>query len=136
MRRVYEMLLRLYPADHRALFAYEMLAVFEEAAGDRRGCGRLAFLRFVFTELLALVTGALTEWVAKLGGRHLPENAAGRGGTPDEMLEAQQRLKITLARMEYAIAHHQFQKARFYSEEERKERAALRLLGKKHEIAE
>jgi hypothetical protein len=33
--------------------------------------------------------------------------------------------------MEYAIAHHQFQKARFYSNEERRERDNLGLLQEK-----
>jgi ATP-dependent Clp protease ATP-binding subunit ClpC len=36
--------------------------------------------------------------------------------------------------MEHAIAHHQFEKARFYSEEERKARENLRLLQQRHQI--
>jgi ATP-dependent Clp protease ATP-binding subunit ClpC len=36
--------------------------------------------------------------------------------------------------MEHAIANHQFEKARFYSEEERKARENLRLLQQKYQI--
>jgi hypothetical protein len=42
--------------------------------------------------------------------------------------QIQKRIDFAVARMENAIAHHEFEKARFYSEEERKERENLRLL--------
>lgn len=79
MNRVYANLLRLYPYDHRAFFAAEMLTAFEEAAQEQRARGRAAFLRFALAELLGLLRGAGSEWIAKLTcdpairGRCLPD---------------------------------------------------------------
>ncbi|MBI4164611.1 MAG: ATP-dependent Clp protease ATP-binding subunit [Acidobacteria bacterium] len=53
---------------------------------------------------------------------------------PEEMIDVQKRIKFVVHRMENAIAHHEFEKARFYSDEERKERENLRLLREKYNI--
>ena len=45
---------------------------------------------------------------------------------PGEVADIQKRIKFIVHRMENAIANHEFEKARFYSDEERKEREALR----------
>ena len=45
---------------------------------------------------------------------------------PEEVSEVQKRVKFITHRMETAIANHEFEKARFYSEEERKEKENLR----------
>ncbi|MGA2718685.1 MAG: ATP-dependent Clp protease ATP-binding subunit [Candidatus Acidiferrales bacterium] len=50
---------------------------------------------------------------------------------PDEVSEVQKRVKFITHRMETAIANHEFEKARFYSEEERKEKEHLRMLREK-----
>jgi ATP-dependent Clp protease ATP-binding subunit ClpC len=50
---------------------------------------------------------------------------------PEEVTEIQKRVKFITHRMEAAIANHEFEKARFYSDEERKEREKLRLLREK-----
>ena len=55
---------------------------------------------------------------------------------PEEMIDVQKRIKFVLHRMENAIASHEFEKARFYSEEERKEREHLRTLREKYHIDE
>ena len=47
---------------------------------------------------------------------------------PPEFAEIQKRIKFIVHRMENAIANHEFEKARFYSDEERKERENLRQL--------
>jgi ATP-dependent Clp protease ATP-binding subunit ClpC len=47
---------------------------------------------------------------------------------PEEVTEIQKRIKFITHRMEAAIANHEFEKARFYSDEERKEREKLRQL--------
>src|SRR5258705_7420330 len=47
---------------------------------------------------------------------------------PDEVAEVQKRVKFITHRMETAIANHEFEKARFYSEEERKEKENLRIV--------
>ncbi|MBI1939975.1 MAG: ATP-dependent Clp protease ATP-binding subunit, partial [Acidobacteria bacterium] len=55
---------------------------------------------------------------------------------PEEMIDVQKRIKFVVHRMENAIASHEFEKARFYSDEERKERDNLRLLREKYNIDE
>jgi len=53
---------------------------------------------------------------------------------PDEVREAQRRIKFTVQRMEASIANHEFEKARFYSMEENKERESLRILRETHKL--
>lgn len=55
---------------------------------------------------------------------------------PQEITDVQKRIRFIIARMENSIANHEFEKARFYSDEERKERDNLRELQKKHNISE
>jgi len=55
---------------------------------------------------------------------------------PDELAEIQKRIKFIVNRMEAAIANHEFEKARFYSDEERKERENLRALREKYNLDE
>ena len=79
MISVYTTLLRLYPRDYRAMFAREMRRAFEITASDRRAFGRAGFLRFALAELIGLIQGAASEWIAKLTtdrairGRTLPD---------------------------------------------------------------
>jgi len=53
---------------------------------------------------------------------------------PEEILEVQKRIRFIVHRMDSAIANHEFEKARFYSDEEKKERESLRILREKHHI--
>ncbi len=53
------------------------------------------------------------------------------GAIPPEIVEAQARVRTIVNRMENAIANHELEKARTYSEEERKERDTLHLLREK-----
>ena len=53
---------------------------------------------------------------------------------PEEFTEVQKRIKFIVHRMENAIANHEFEKARFYSDEERKERDNLRALRDKYHL--
>src|SRR3982075_1592462 len=55
---------------------------------------------------------------------------------PGELTEVQKRIKYIVQRMENAIANHEFEKARFYSDEERKERENLRALREKYHLDE
>lgn len=65
------------------------------------------------------------------------ENEEGRESSPAERLaDIQKRLASIAQRMESAIANHEFEKARFYSEEERKERENLRLLRQEFNLEE
>src|SRR5271155_2248321 len=53
---------------------------------------------------------------------------------PEEITEVQKRIKFIVHRMDSAIANHEFEKARFYSDEERKERENLRALREKYNL--
>ncbi|QOY86970.1 ATP-dependent Clp protease ATP-binding subunit [Paludibaculum fermentans] len=53
---------------------------------------------------------------------------------PPDISDIQKRVKFIVHRMETAIANHEFEKARFYSDEERKERENLRLLREKYNL--
>ncbi|HEY2169438.1 MAG TPA: Clp protease N-terminal domain-containing protein [Candidatus Angelobacter sp.] len=55
---------------------------------------------------------------------------------PEEVVEARKRLKFISARHENAVENHEFEKARFYSDEERTQREALAQLHLKHDIPE
>lgn len=116
MRRAYAALLRLYPEEYRALFESEMLALFDEASAEQCERGRVVFLWFALRELAGLACGGGFEWIAKCGrsNRYLDCVPAGA-----------ERVEFLIRRMEYAIAHHQFAEARYYAEEERREREKL-----------
>ncbi|HEV3317671.1 MAG TPA: Clp protease N-terminal domain-containing protein [Candidatus Angelobacter sp.] len=59
-----------------------------------------------------------------------------QGPPPEEIKAAQKMLKVIVSRMENAISNHEFEKARFYSDEERKERDNLKLLRAKYKMDE
>jgi len=94
------------------------------------------------------VTSAVLDSSRYIPDRYLPDKAvdlideAGarvklrQSSLPEEMIDVQKRIKFVVHRMENAIANHEFEKARFYSDEERKERENLRLLREKYNIDE
>src|SRR5499433_3544673 len=55
---------------------------------------------------------------------------------PEDVTEVQKRIKFIVHRMKNAIANDEFEKARFYSDEERKERENLRILREKYHLDE
>lgn len=55
---------------------------------------------------------------------------------PEEVIAARKRLRFISARHEAAVENHEFEKARFYSDEERTQREALAQLLLKHNIPE
>jgi ATP-dependent Clp protease ATP-binding subunit ClpC len=55
---------------------------------------------------------------------------------PGEISDVHKRIKFIVSRTENAIANHEFEKARFYSDEERRERENLRQLREKYKIDE
>jgi ATP-dependent Clp protease ATP-binding subunit ClpC len=94
-------------------------------------------------------TAEALEFAVRASGSYLPErslpgkavellDAAGallrlrQGAPPAEVAEAEKRIKFVFIRLESAIANHEFEKARFYSDEERKERENLQVLREKH----
>lgn len=121
MRRFFEALLRLYPAQYRARFSREIRAVLEQSAAEHRTKGAFALITFYIGETTGLLAGIATEWTAKLTSstHYLPPTA------PDGIEQSRQRIALLMSQTDHAIAHHDFEGARFYSEEDRKERARL-----------
>ena len=65
------------------------------------------------------------------------ENEADQDMAPAEKLaQIQKQIKFIIGRMELAIVNHEFEKARLYSEEERKARENLRLLREQFNLEE
>jgi hypothetical protein len=156
MRRAYEILLRLYPRDYRAMFAPEMSSAFEEASAERQCRGWGVYACFALAELIGLIMGAGIEWLAKLTtdssvrGRSLPDRllmrppgvswdahyAGAFPSVPEEVSKAQQRTELLVRRIVHAISHHDFTGARRYSDEERQAREHLRRLRQKYDISD
>jgi hypothetical protein len=109
-----------------------MLEDFNQAAADCRKRGSVAFACFVIRELTGLLRGLLTEWMAKWTANSSYLAACTelqeRSDLPLEVVAVQERLQFILRRMEFAIAHHDFPKARLYCDEERITRAHLERL--------
>jgi len=57
-----------------------------------------------------------------------------QGSLPEEVAEVQKRIRFIVQRMEASIANHEFEKARFYSQEERKEQDNLKQLREKYKL--
>jgi len=57
-----------------------------------------------------------------------------KAASPEEVVEAKKRLTFISRRHEAAVTNHEFEKARFYWDEERKQREALAQLQQKHNI--
>ncbi len=131
MNRAYRFLLLLYPREHRDRFAEEMLRVFEEAYSERRSRGRAWFIRFAFAEAHGLIAGATGAWFER---GHEP-NAA-EPTLPGDLAEAQRLVDTNIAGMVHAIANHQFEKARLFSDQERQARAKLRGIREKYGATE
>jgi hypothetical protein len=131
MGRIFRALVHLYPQAHRDLLGAEMQAVFERGARENRDLGPVAYVCFLLTELVGFVSGAVR---ARLSAP--PINAEPvASGLPEEVLEAQNRVAVTLNRLLFAISHHQFVQARKYSDEERNARQELRRVMEKYGLA-
>jgi hypothetical protein len=130
MIRAYGLLLRLYPKDHRKVFAAEMIEVFKESAEERRERGWMAFFGFILVEAVGLIEGSALQWIATLTGRKdgpdmLPIVGQPSSTLPAEIIQVQQRIQYNLRCMEHAIAHHQFERARYFSAADQQERENL-----------
>jgi len=127
MNRAYQFLLLLYPREHRDQFAEEMIRVFEEASAERRARGRAWYVRFAFAEMNGLIAGAADAWFDR---KHAP--SALEQTLPGELAEAQRLVDMNIAGMVHAIANHQFETARSFSDQERQAREKLRVLREKY----
>src|SRR5436305_2431243 len=57
-----------------------------------------------------------------------------QGSLPEEVVEVQKIIRFIVKRLKASIANHEFEKARFYSHEERKERDNLKQLREKYKL--
>src|SRR5438067_2598291 len=123
MRQAYRAILRLYPAQHRAIFAQEIMETFDQAALDWRKRGSAAYICFAVCELTGLLSGLITEWISKwtAHGGYITSRCRSQqeSNLPAEVVEIEKRLQRLIGFLEFAIANHDFPKARLYSDEER-----------------
>jgi hypothetical protein len=124
--RIFGLLIKLYPPDHRAIFGEEMLAVLDQAATRQKGFSRS--IGFFAVEATGLLWDAARAWAALLKtGRHpLEEEALVRDGLPEGVQLAQIRVDAAIREMVRAISSRQFERARQWSDVERRERGRLR----------
>ncbi len=122
--RFLDFLLRLYPKDHREMFGAEMASVLHQAAQDRRSEGIAAYLWFTFFEIAGLLAGAVALRAATLAGRRRMKPIIWIPAA-SSVEETELLIQHSIDCMVHAIATHQFVKARFYSEVERKLRQRL-----------
>ena len=81
--------------------------------------------------------GKRTTHLAIYAGDQPKEDEDAQDVAPAEKAaQIQKRIDSICERMEHAIANHEFEKARFYSDEERKEREKLRLLREQFNLEE
>ena len=126
MVRAWGLLLRLYPSKYRTAYCEEMKTVFEQAAEDERKRGLLPYARFLVSETVGLLGGSAEQWFASVaGGNDASEPVPCDAALSDQILAAELRIAANLRRMEYAIAHHQFPEARFFSKVDQRERERL-----------
>lgn len=121
LREAYSILLRLYPADFRDEFGVEMVAVFEQAAADRREHSAAGIFLFVAREMLGLMAGAVRERVFHRGASRTCEPLQ----FPSDIAGAEKYVEVVSRRLINAIANHDFPGARYYDEQDRKARALL-----------
>lgn len=127
--KVYRFLLnKLYPREYAEQFGAEMTWVFEQVAAEQRKRGSVAFVRFIFRELLGLVAWARDAHEAPLLIGRLAVNYS----VPAELADAQRAMETTKQEMQKAIIAHDFKKARLLSFEEENARDDVRRLRSKY----
>jgi len=125
MRQTSMTILWLYPAEYREAFGPEIVDTIAQRAGEACLQGLAAYAAFATGEFAGLLLGALREWTTKWTARD------GYMSPPDFAVEAadvpdlQRRIQQLIRGMEFAIANHDFPKARLYSDRERIMRARL-----------
>jgi len=132
MTSLYHLLLRLYPAEYHNLFAPEMAAVHARAYAEQRQRGWGPLLAYTAIELCGVLAGVLREWVAKAAtdSEYLAASSPATSIAPPqtEIERCRTELDALVQKMVHAIAHHDFDGARRYANEESRERERLRRL--------
>ena len=132
MTRAYRFCLLLYPRRHRDRFADEMCRVFDEALAESRSEGWTWRLRFACAEMAGLIGGAAGAWIGRNSVTPVPAENPAQHWMPQELLDAQRAVDAHVRAMVHAIASHQFERARFLSDQERIARQNLSVLREKY----
>lgn len=132
MKRTYQFCLLLYPRDYRDQFAEEMILVFEEASAEASSHGWAWQMRFLFGEFAGLVGASVRARIEPRSVVPAPAQNSTARWVPKDLADAQRRVDETIAGMVHAIANHQFERARFFSNQERVARENLRILRERY----
>ena len=65
MTCAYKALIRIYPPEYREMFAEEMLVAFQETLQEQSRRSGTSLLSFLLMELLGILKGACSEWLAR-----------------------------------------------------------------------
>ena len=132
MTQLYRAIVAMYPEKYRDLFAAEMQTTYNEAAANAKRKGAMAHVRFVVREWVGAALGLLQERLASwTGGDSYMAESLTEIETAEpsaNVSELQRRLRLLIQGIEWAIAHHDFVKARLYCERERVIRRRLEML--------
>jgi hypothetical protein len=113
-----------------------MIGVFDQASADARRQRVLKRVRFFLFEFAALLRGLIAEEVAKwtAGEGYVTSRCSAKPqeGASGQIADAERHLEYVLRSMEFAIAHHDFPRARYFSNEEYAARARLQQLAASH----
>jgi hypothetical protein len=82
-----------------------------------------------------MIVGAIAAPFAG-SARMEPAAPAGTPDLPEEVLEAQRRVSANLSHLLFAISHHQFREARFYSDQDRTAREELCRMREKYGLGD
>ncbi len=92
-----------------------MVAVFEQAAAQRRGRGAACVVLFFVKEMAGLVAGAARERVSHDDAIPVHDDLP----FPSDVAEAERSLEVVSRRLINAIAKHDFANARYYDQLDR-----------------
>ena len=125
------------PVYLHPLSAEEMLAVLRMRKAALEKFHEVAYADEALDAVVQSVYGASQQASSAAQALELLDAAGAavklrRAPVSPEIVEAHKRIKFISHRHELAVTNHEFEKARFYSDEERKERENLRILEEKY----
>ena len=115
------------------------VAVLQGIKGDYESFHGVSYTDDAIAHAVVCVRKYLTTRFLPGAAVHLIDEAGAsaqlqKGSLPEEVVDAQKRIRSAVQKMEAAITNHEFEIARLYSAEERKERGNLRTLREKYNL--
>jgi hypothetical protein len=121
-------MLRLYPARYRQEFGPEIVDTITQGASEACSQGPAAYAAFCVDEWAGLLLGAVREWTTKWTARDVYQIPVCGKEEETEATVLRRRIQQLIRSMEFAIANHDFPRARSYSNQERITSAQLQRL--------